>query len=501
MDDRGISALHELLNDGGKGPRPKAEVLEALALRPVWLATWEPRAEGFRTLINPSGEEALAVFSSEGELKAAAERFDWLGPDGNIATHRAIGGDIFRHAYTREYAFVVIDVGSGHSLEYARDELKKILREMDVTGPFKTSRPPPAPEKPAASSSFPAPEEGPISTTYSMGPSEAEKLERLSDIPTQPHSVPYDSEPPTQPRAAVSQDSPPSAHEKGQSSPPDSEPPTQPRAAVSQDTPASAHETRKSSRPAHKPKSDPPGTKIEEIATSKAELGEGGTYGAASIMPMQEQPKTITPSMVVGEQNIGEPHRRHPVSSTAPKLASDAPTAPAAHALPSMEPGKLKLPEVGPLGVGSPPSPPSPTTEAKSQSQPAAKKVEAPRTPQPSRLAGPSIGDGIQLAEMRERPNKDLLKSLADVLRSYFEVEWASYCEVHKPGGNPGPAVGLRIADNYRDNVTAIIKDLTEASRKQKVELDVLLIDGHDMLRKARERGFVFYPWKPKQFA
>ena len=25
-----------------------------------------------------------------------------------------------------------------------------------------------------------------------------------------------------------------------------------------------------------------------------------------------------------------------------------------------------------------------------------------------------------------------------------------------------------------------------------------LLIDGHDMLRKAREKAFVFYPWKPK---
>ncbi len=479
MDDRGISALHELLNDGGKGPGPKAEALEALVLRPVWLATWEPRAEGFRTLINPTGEEALAVFSSESELKSAAERFGWLEGDGSIATHRAIGGDILRHAYTREYAFIVIDVGSGHSLEYARDELKKILREMDVTGPFKTSRPPPAPVKPTAASSFPPPKERPISTMYSMGPSEAEKLDRLSDMPTQPHSIPYDSEPPTQPRATVAKSAPPP--------PPPPPPPT---------------EMRKSSRPAHKPKSDPPGAKIEEVSPKKAPLGERGTYGAASIMPKQERPKTITPSMVVGEQEIGDTDNRAPVSSTAPKLNSDAPTAPAAQALPGMEPGKLKLPEVGPLGAGNAPPPP-PTAEAKAQSQPAPKpkKTEAPRTPQPSTIAGPSIGDGIQLAEMRERPNKDLLKSLADVLRAYFEVEWASYCEVHKPGSDPGPAVGLRITDNYRDNVTAIIKELTEASRKQDVEIDVLLIDGHDMLRKARERGFVFYPWKPKQFA
>ena len=48
--------------------------------------------------------------------------------------------------------------------------------------------------------------------------------------------------------------------------------------------------------------------------------------------------------------------------------------------------------------------------------------------------------------------------------------------------------------------MTAIIKKLTEISRKQDLEIDVLLIDGHDMLRKAREKGFVFYPWKPKPF-
>jgi len=84
------------------------------------------------------------------------------------------------------------------------------------------------------------------------------------------------------------------------------------------------------------------------------------------------------------------------------------------------------------------------------------------------------------------------------VLRGYFEIEWASYCHVGRPAGGPSPAVGLRVADNYRDNVTAIIKDLCEAARKHEVEIDVLLIDGHDLLRKSREKAFVFYPWKPK---
>ena len=451
VNDRGGDAFLVLLSEGGKGPGPKSEALGALALRPVWLATWEPRAEGFRTLINPNGEEALAVFSSEDELKSAATRFDWLDADGTIATHRATGGDILRHAWTREYAYVVIDIGSDHSLEYERDELKTILREMDSTGPFRTSRPPPPSKQPAAASSFPPPVE-PISTMYSMAPSYAEKLDRLSDLPTKPHEIPRDSGPPVKPHAALEETEPPSRQ-------------------------------RKSSRPAHKPKSEPPGAKIEEVRASDAKLGDGGTYGAASVIPPAElRSMPITPSMVVGQDDIREAEPHRPVYAAAPKLNSDAPTAPAAQALPSLAPGKLNLPAIDPVGVG--PVEPHQKTES-----------------QPPRIGAPSIGDGIKLVDVRYAPSEALLKTLAGVLRGYVEIEWASYCEVARPAGDPSPAVGLRITDNYRDNVTAIIKDLCEAGRTHDVEIDVLLIDGHDMLRKARERGFVFYPWKPKPFS
>ncbi len=477
-DERGSDAFRDLLREGAKGARPKSEALEALSLRPVWLATWEPRAEGFRTLINTNGEEALAVFSSERVLKATAEQFGWLEADGTIATHRAIGGDILRHAWTREYAFVVIDIGMAHSLEYERGELKTILREMDSTGPFRTSRPPPppAPEKTAAQSSFPPPVER-ISTMYSMGPSEAEKITALIELPTQPYAMPYDSEPPTQPRAAVKQS----------------------EAAPKKDQAAST--PRKSSRPARKPKSEPPNMKIEEVQADEAELGDGGTYGAASVFPTAGQPSMpITPSMVVTSKDQGDAESDRSLSSNAPRLNSDAPTAPAAQALPSFNPQKLRLPAVPHIG---PPPPVSPKAKASAPpkeeelTQPDAK----PRTVQPQRIVGPSIGDGIQLVELQEAPNEDWLKTMAEVLRAFFEIEWASYCEVARKGGDPTPAVGLRIADNFRDNVTAIIKELIDASRRHDMEVDVLLIDGHDMLRKARENGFVFYPWKPKPFA
>jgi hypothetical protein len=126
-------------------------------------------------------------------------------------------------------------------------------------------------------------------------------------------------------------------------------------------------------------------------------------------------------------------------------------------------------------------------------------KTDSPATQRAPRIAAPSIGDGIKLVDVCYAPDEALLKSLADILRGYFEIEWASYCEVARPAGDPTPAVGLRITDNYRDNVTAIIKEVCEAGRTHDVEIDVLLIDGHDMLRKARERAVVFYPWKRKQ--
>ena len=407
VDDLGADSFLVLLREGGNEPGSKVEALEAMALRPIWLATWEPRAEGFRTLINPDGEEALAVFSSEAKLEAAAQQFGWLESDGSIASHRAIGGDILRHAWTREYAFVVVDIGSAHALEYERAELKSILREMDSTGPFRTSRPPAPSEKPAAKSSFPPPVERPVqalSTMYSMAPQQSEKLDRLSDLPTKPHEVPYDSEPPTQPRAALPNQGPPSRR-------------------------------RKSSRPAHKPKSDPPGTNIEELHSSEAELGERGTYGAASVIP-----PTIATSMAVPDEIEEILESAAPAASSAPKLNSDAPTAPSAQPLPTLKPGKLKLPAMGPLGVGG--LEPQPPPEEPAPAEP--EEVKTVKPAPPPRAVGPSIGDGIKLVEMYEPPDEELLEKLAKVLRGYFEVEWASFCQVARPAGPPSPLAILR---------------------------------------------------------
>lgn len=460
MDDRDGDAFLRLLLEGLKGPRAKSDALEALAGTRIWLATWEPRAEGFRTLINGEGEEALAVFSSEKELMDAAARFDWLDADGSIATHESMGSDIIRHAWTREYAFLVVDIAATHSLEFDREELRTVLRELDRTGPFRTSRPPaPGPvETTKEASSFPPPVEK-VSTMYSMAPSRAEKLDRLSDLPTKPHESLTESEPPTRP------------HRKPSSDPID---------------PVTGK--RPSSRPAAKPESEPP-AKIEEVA-GPTKMNAGGTYGAASVVPPSAR-RALTPT----PSTSPDAPSSHPVSETGQGLHSDAPTAPAAQASDIAAGGKLALPPVGPIGKPVAPRPdhePSETDETKPKAK--------PPTQRPSRLAPPSIGDAIELVQLLYPPDDALLESLSNVLRRYPEVEWASYCQVARPAGDPSPAVGLRVMDTYRDNVTVIIKDLCEAGRTHDVELDVLLVDGHDLLRKARESAFVFFPWKPKPF-
>jgi hypothetical protein len=459
VDDRGVETFVRLLSEGGSSARAKSDALEGLAARNVWLATWEPRAEGFRTLINGDGEEALAVFSSEKELMAAAGQFGWLESDGSLATHESAGGDILRHAWTREYAFVVVDIAAAHSLEYDREEIRVALREMDATGPFRTSRPPaPNSDTPKSTSSFPPPVEKPvqqISTMYSMAPSRAEKLIALSEPSTKPHEIPDESEPPTKPHRR------PAGHSL---------------------EPGTAN--RPSPRPHAKPDSNRP-PRIEEVVPKSAEVEAAGTYGAASIVPATDKSKPRAADD--GSSADSSKDSSRPISEAAPKLNSDAPTAPAARASDLMPPGKLALPPVGP--IEKPPVEPSPPAETSTSEGEAAR---------PSRLAASAIGDAIELVQLLYPPDEELMETFRVVLRRYPEVEWASYCKVAHPGGDPSPAIGLRVMDTYRDNVTAIIKELSEVGRGRNLRIDVLLIDGHDLLRKARERAFVFFPWKPR---
>ena len=127
-----LDAIQRLLKGGHAGGQARIDALTAFAQREVWVATWEPRSPGYRTLVNTTSEEALPLFTTERQLRDAAERFGWLDPKGNIATKKLPGRDAIRHAVARKYDFVVVDVAAAHALEITRDDLNAIADE--VTG-------------------------------------------------------------------------------------------------------------------------------------------------------------------------------------------------------------------------------------------------------------------------------------------------------------------------------------------------------------------------------
>ncbi len=142
--DPATEAFVRMLRDGSGDAQAKSEALRAMLQRSMWVATWEPRAEGFRTLVNSSGEEALAVFSSEEQLSDAAARFGWLGPDGSIGKKSLGGKVLLTHAVDRNLAFLVIDIAAEHALEFTREEFVAAN-----TGGWEASPPPARKSTPA----------------------------------------------------------------------------------------------------------------------------------------------------------------------------------------------------------------------------------------------------------------------------------------------------------------------------------------------------------------
>ena len=458
-DDLSLRDLLRLLEDGAETRGARANALDALACRKLWLATWEPEAEGFRTLVNASGEEALPCFTSQAELAAAAERFGWLEQDGSIASHELIGAEVIRHAWTRDYTYLIVDVAATHSLEFDHEELETLAtRGADRTGRFRTSRPPPpnarALGRPARYISVP-----PDSNT--------------ADLSTE-----YRMVPPTTDVFRPGTDSVPSAIDEPIAPEPDATE-TEPQATLS-DAPTGTHVKLESAPPRRKSK---PAREVQEVHVGDAKLGVAGTYGVASVIPQtarKQKPPSIRPSK--------------------DETTEFDPTNPAGKALPGLDFPKGEAVE----SLSDPSSiPPPPKAEAKpepvEEPMPCSEGPTAPfRTVRPPSPMSASVHETAELLAPEDSPDEAVLRAAVDVLRTYPEVEWACYCLVQGEKGAPTPAIGLRVTESYRANVLDIVEALVESTGSAGQQLEVLLIDGHDLLRKSRETGYVFFPWKPK---
>ena len=137
--DRALAAFRRLLADAPSGRQAKGDALVALSQRTVFVATWTPDGEDYRTLVNSNGQNALPIFTDQQELMVAAERFGWLDERGQIP-HREVGArSALRHALSRGVGFVVVDIMAEYSLEAEQAEIQPLVasrNRSDSSGPF-----------------------------------------------------------------------------------------------------------------------------------------------------------------------------------------------------------------------------------------------------------------------------------------------------------------------------------------------------------------------------
>ena len=114
--------------------------------------------------------------------------------------------------------------------------------------------------------------------------------------------------------------------------------------------------------------------------------------------------------------------------------------------------------------------------------------------------AGATFGGGtsVALSALAVEPSDALFAALSVVLRGYPEVEWAALLDAARGPAAPVPTVGVRIDTSFRQRVNEVITDLRRSGDAQGAALDVLLLDDADLMRSARARGIVFYPWRKK---
>jgi len=135
--DRALDAFRRLLADAADGGQAKVDALVALSQRTVWVCTWTPGGDDYRTLVNSNGQNALPIFTDEDQLQEAATRFGWLQPDGTVP-HREIGARAaLRHVVAHDLGFVVVDIAADYSLEIERGEVEPLVnaKRGDSAGP------------------------------------------------------------------------------------------------------------------------------------------------------------------------------------------------------------------------------------------------------------------------------------------------------------------------------------------------------------------------------
>jgi hypothetical protein len=121
----------------------------------------------------------------------------------------------------------------------------------------------------------------------------------------------------------------------------------------------------------------------------------------------------------------------------------------------------------------------------------------------PGFIAAPNVatfggGTSVTITPLTGEPPDALLDVVANTLRGYPEVEWASFCIAARGPSPASPTIALRIDGGYRQRLNEIITSVRRLGESHGAALDVLLLDDAALMRTARGQGVVFYPWRKK---
>jgi hypothetical protein len=108
---------------------------------------------------------------------------------------------------------------------------------------------------------------------------------------------------------------------------------------------------------------------------------------------------------------------------------------------------------------------------------------------------GGSAG-GVTIAPLQSDASDALLRTLANALRTFPEVEWALLASVARGPAPPVPTVAVRVDASFRMRVNDIVAAVRAAAAGAGAGLDVLLLDDAQLMRLARAAGQPFYPWR-----
>jgi len=137
--DPGTIAFHRLLKDAASEEQTRVDALVVLSQRTIFAATWPGTQIDIRTLTNSQGETAMPLFTAYPLMADSAKRYGWYSPDGTLQWQEMGAREALRQAVARSVHFVVIDIGSEHSVEFTKEEIEPLLRIRDgvlETGPY-----------------------------------------------------------------------------------------------------------------------------------------------------------------------------------------------------------------------------------------------------------------------------------------------------------------------------------------------------------------------------